>query len=169
MSSGPTVAPPSTAPGYETSRASFNIDVSKTFREHNKEMCENYGKDTQTSNFEKDAHFTDYYLRNEAALAHGYPLTLYLQGGIFYLTAYYTARGQGLPNPHLFYKSHWFDWITCFKRFAVFGIAGGMILGTVMFGDTGISLKRIYNRYNRLTYTDPRFSNSGNAIPAINR
>ena len=170
MSKETKVAPPElTNDIYKFSKPGAEIDIADTFRVNNPSLCEDYGKNAWSYTTERDDVWFPYHFETEARYAHGYPYTTYLQAGIFFGTAYYTARQQGLPSPHLFYKSHWFDWITCFKRFAVFGIAGGLVLGTFLFGDPKLSFKRIYNRYNRLCYTDLEYVNNGYVIPFTNK
>ena len=166
---------PRVAPAEMTDRTRYfanpknQLDIAETFRRMNPSMCDSYGQNAWSAENENDNYNMLYWMRNESKQAHGYPYTFYMQAGIFYATAYYTARSQGLPAPHLFYKSHWFDWITCFKRFAIFGIAGGLVLGTVLFGDTSLSLKRVYNRYNRLCFSNPENMYSAYPIPFTNK
>mmetsp|Transcript_28103 Transcript_28103/g.24835 ORF Transcript_28103/g.24835 Transcript_28103/m.24835 type:complete len:170 (+) Transcript_28103:29-538(+) len=164
------VAPPElTDKYYKYSNPKAQVNISETFRINNPTLCDTHGKNYDTYSYEDELQQAYFYGKREASMSHGYPLTFVLQGGIFLATALYTARAQGLPSPHLFYKSHWFDWITCFRRFAVFGIAGGLIAGTLLFGDPHVAVKRVYNRYNRLCFTDPSSYAQGYQIPFTNK
>ena len=153
---GKTVAPPDN-PLYHLSEPGLQFDVATAFKQANPSMCDNYGMDPWSYNGEHNHHWISHYYRNESKMAHGYPMTYFLQAGIIYGLAFYTAREQGLPKPHMFFKSHWFDWMLFFKRSAIFGVAGGMVLGTLLFGDTRISLNRIGNYFYKMKYTDLSF------------
>ncbi|CAI2381872.1 unnamed protein product [Moneuplotes crassus] len=169
MSHKPTVAPALADEATRAQSINFEIDVGESFRKHNPDLCAAYGKTPMTRDYAENGKAARFYRQNEASLAHGYPATLLLQGGLLYATAFYTARAQGLPNPHLFFKSHWFDWIQFFKRGAAIGVFGGLVLGTVLFGDTEISLRRIRSRYNRLKYVERYEATEGQPIPFTNK
>ena len=154
---------------YTNSRAGHQIDLAAMFKEHNPSLTKNFGYNSWSYEPENNRYWMKYYRANEARMAHGYPYTGFLQAGIFLGCALYTAKKQGLPNPHLFFKSHWFDWITCFKRFGVFGVGGGLLVGIILFGDMRISMKRIYNRYKSLTYEDPQYMFNFSPISFTNK
>ena len=93
-------------------RSDSDIDVADLFRKNNPSLCDSYGTNRWSYAPTYKPEYHNYYAQREALGAHGYPLTFVLQAGIFYSCAYYTAHQQGLPSPHNFFKSHWFDWIT---------------------------------------------------------
>ena len=46
-----------------------------------------------------------------------------------------------------FWKHHYFDWISFMRRSGVYGVAGGLILGTALFGNPNIALRRCQSKY----------------------
>ena len=46
-----------------------------------------------------------------------------------------------------FWQHHYFDWIQFARRSAVVGVGGGLVLGTLLFGDMSLSLRRIKGKY----------------------
>ena len=84
-------------------------------------------------------------------MAHGYPATSWLQLGLLYGTGLYTAKQQGLVGKGAifvkFWKFHYFDWITYLRRAGVYGLAGGMVAGTVLFGSPEVSMLRLKSWY----------------------
>jgi len=80
-----------------------------------------------------------YWAQNEGKLSHGYPATFWLQFGLLYATGVYTAREQGLIRRNVFltkfWRFHYFDWISYMRRCVVYGWAGGLVAGTVLFGN----------------------------------
>ena len=50
-----------------------------------------------------------------------------------------------------FWNHHYFDWITFARRSAVYGVAGGLVLGTAMFGNPYIALRRVYSKWTSYT------------------
>ena len=50
-----------------------------------------------------------------------------------------------------FWQHHYFDWMTFLRRAGIYGIGGGLVLGTVLFGNPHLALRRVYNRYQNLT------------------
>ena len=153
MSDKKVSSPEYESPFYRWNKPGYKFDVAKAFKEANPGVCNDYHHSRFTMTPEKDKFWSWYFNAFESRFAHGYPYTFALQGGIIYLCAIYTAREQGLisktGNQFFFniFRSHWFDWITFLKRAGIFGIAGGLVLGTVFFGDPTISLKRIHNTY----------------------
>ena len=101
--------------------------------------------------------------RTEAKYAHGYPATLYLQAMLVYSCGLYTAKEQGIVKKGVyfqkFYKAHYFDWILFGQRSLKYGVAGGLVLGTFLFGSASVSLARMINKYHYYTAwekPDPR-------------
>ena len=92
-----------------------------------------------------------YLHRNEGPLSHGYPYTSWLQLSIVYACGVYTAQQQGILKKSQFFgkfwRHHYFDWIQFGKRSLVFGWAGGLIAGTILFGNANLALKRVYGKY----------------------
>ena len=150
-----------THPMTEIFKPGYKIDVGANFKKNNPEMCNTFRKNKRTGRQENYQYWATYYAKNERSMAYGFPMTFALQGGIFYLCAVYTAREQGLITKSEFVfnfaKSHWFDWTKCLKRFGVFGVAGGLVLGSIFFGDPSLAIARWRNRYQRLTYSDPTY------------
>ncbi len=169
MSNKPTVAPALHDESLNALQPGFEVDAGANFKKFNPELCAIDERFNPRQNLLNTKEAMAFYKKNEAKMAHGYPGTFFLQGGLLWLTAFYTARAQGLPNPHLFYKSHWFDWIQFFKRGLGVGVVGGLVLGTVLFGDTELSIRRIWNRYNTWKYTDPYAQFDAKVIPIMNK
>ena len=96
----------------------------------------------------KNEHYRVY----EASNAHGYPATFWLQAGLCYGAAVYTAQEQGVfAKGQLygkFWSHHYFDWILAAQRAAKYGVVGGFFAGIFLFGDYKLSLRRISNRYD---------------------
>ena len=46
-----------------------------------------------------------------------------------------------------FWRHHYFDWISFGKRSLIFGWAGGLVAGTILFGNANLALKRVYGKY----------------------
>ena len=62
-----------------------------------------------------------------------------------------------------FWKAHYFDWLLFMRRGSIYGVAGGLVLGTVLFGSPGTSVLRIVSSYHRnftMTKTDPHNVNT---------
>ena len=147
-------------PIYKMYLEAGEFDFTKEFKRANPELCETaHIPNQEFYNPYNSRYWTNFYTKYEGMMAFGLPQTYFLQAGIFYLCSLYTAREQGLITKTQFlfncFQSHWFDWITCLKRFGVFGIGGGLLIGSIMFGDPNLVLAKVYERYNRLTYTDP--------------
>lgn len=72
--------------------------------------------------------------------------------GIIYGCGFYTAREQGILKRNQFFgkfwRHHYFDWITFVRRSGVYGIAGGLVAGTVLFGNPDIAVRRIFSTYH---------------------
>lgn len=57
-----------------------------------------------------------------------------------------------------YWNAHYFDWILFGRRSLVYGIAGGLFLGTALFGDNQMALRRVVSRYQYMfcmEKTDP--------------
>ena len=103
------------------------------------------------------------WVKYEGAMAHGYPATSWLQMGLLYACGVYTAREQGVFSRTQFYgrfwKHHYFDWITFLRRGGLYAGLGGLVAGTVMFGNPDVSLKRMIGKFNywvKMEATDDR-------------
>tara|TARA_B110000285_G_C14763867_1_gene440795 strand:- start:82 stop:321 length:240 start_codon:yes stop_codon:yes gene_type:complete len=46
-----------------------------------------------------------------------------------------------------FWRHHYFDWISFLRRGGVYGVAGGLVAGTVLFGNPSIALRRCHSKY----------------------
>ena len=83
-------------------------------------------------------------------MAHGYPGTAWLQTAMVYGAGFYTAKQQGIIGAGKFmtpfWKHHYFDWIRFFQR-GVWAGAGGLVLGTIIWGNPSISLRRMKGKY----------------------
>ena len=106
----------------------------------------NYGRDRLTYKAETSHLSANYNAKYEGSLAHGYPMTSWLQLGLLYGCGIYTAQEQGVIKPTQFiarfWRHHYFDWMTFARRGFLFAGVGGLALGTVMFGNSNISLRR---------------------------
>ena len=84
-------------------------------------------------------------------MSHGYPATSYLQMGIVYLCGLHTARQQGIVKNNEFFRRYWrhhyFDWITFAKRSTKYGLVGGLIAGTMLFGNPDLAMRRAFSKY----------------------
>ena len=47
-----------------------------------------------------------------------------------------------------YWRHHYFDWTLFLKRSMIYGVAGGVVAGTFLFGDAQLALNRIVNKYN---------------------
>ena len=110
-----------------------------------------YGRDRFTYKAENTDAAHNYWYQHEARHAHGYPYTAWLQAGLVYAIGVYTAREQGcVPSSTLlckFWRFHYFDWMTFLRRAGIYGWAGGMVAGTILFGSPDVSLKRCIGKY----------------------
>ena len=111
----------------------------------------NFGRDRFTYKAELIDKSHNFWYYNEARFAHGYPYTAWLQLGLVYAVGVYTAREQGcVPRTTMmckFWKFHYFDWMTFLRRAGVYGWAGGLVAGTIMFGSPDVSIKRAIGKY----------------------
>jgi hypothetical protein len=58
-----------------------------------------------------------------------------------------------------FWTAHYFDWLLFARRGFTYGIVGGLLAGTLLFGDQRLALRRAVSRYQYLfcmEKTDPR-------------
>jgi hypothetical protein len=119
--------------------AGMKHDVSGDFARYNKDWLQNFGNDDLTYKSETFYTGSMYWAQNEGKLSHGYPATFWLQFGLLYATGVYTAREQGLIRRNVFltkfWRFHYFDWISYMRRCVVYGWAGGLVAGTVLFGN----------------------------------
>jgi hypothetical protein len=71
---------------------------------------------------------------------------------LVYACGLYTAKEQGIVKKRVFFQRYWrahyFDWLLFARRSAIYGIAGGLVLGTVIFGDQKLALRRAISRYH---------------------
>ncbi len=129
----------------------YKYDVTEASRLMNP-WLRNYGRDRFTYNPETPFTSASYYARNEAAQSHGYPFTAWLQLGIVYACGLYTAKEQGIVKKRVFlqnfFKAHYFDWLLFARRGFTYGIVGGLVAGTIMFGDQRLALRRVISKYN---------------------
>ena len=128
------------------------IDLTKEFKENNKELLENYGRDNFTYKAELTDHAHIFWNKNEARFAHGYPATAWIQLGLLYGAGLYTAKEQGCVARGVifsrFWRFHYFDWLTFLRRGGVYAWGGGLVAGTVLFGSPDVSIKRCISLYN---------------------
>jgi len=84
-------------------------------------------------------------------MVHGYPMTSYIQLSFVYLAGLYTAKKQGIVQRGVyfqqFWKHHYFDWLLFARRAGIYGIGGGLVVGTLFYGSPAISLARVKNYY----------------------
>jgi len=122
-------------------------DLTEASMKVNPLITSRHGRDAFSYTPETTA-IQNYYLRRwEGPLAHGYPYTSWLQMSLIYACGIYTATNQGILKRGQIFKNFWghhyFDWIMFARRSAIFGVAGGLIAGTLLFGDLDMSLRRI--------------------------
>lgn len=140
----------------------YEFDVTKASRAMNPWLA-NYGRDRLTFNPETPYSSAVYHKHNEASLSHGYPVTAWLQLGLVYACGLYTAKEQGIVKKRVFFqafwRAHYFDWLLFARRSFVYGIAGGLVLGTMLFGDQRLAVRRAVSRYHfwfSMEKPDPR-------------
>ena len=135
------------------------IDLEKQSRELNKDLLDNFTRDPLHYKPELGNTSADYWYKNEARIAHGYPATSWLQIGLLYGTGLYTAKQQGLVAKGViftrFWNYHYFDWITYIRRAGLYAGAGGLVLGTVLFGSPELSVRRVHSFYKCWFTTSP--------------
>lgn len=127
-------------------------DISRDFAIKNRKWLNNFGNDRYTYRAELYDISSIHWAQNEAKISHGYPYTAWLQMGLVYATGVYTARKQGLIKRNVFitrfWRFHYFDWIMFGRRSVIYAWAGGMVAGTVLFGNPQLALRRTVNRYH---------------------
>lgn len=137
-------------------------DVTKASRKMNP-FLKNYGKDKFT--YTPEVHFTSavHHARTEGSISHGYPFTAWMQVALVYACGLYTAKEQGIVKKRVFFQRYWrahyFDWILFGQRSFKYAIVGGVIAGTLLFGDHKLAMRRIYSKYQYLfcmEKTDPK-------------
>ena len=88
-------------------------------------------------------------------MSHGYPRTMWLQMSIILGCGLYTAKEQGIMGRGQyvckFWNHHYFDWMTFVKRSGIYGVAGGIVLGTFLFGNPDIAIRRIHSKWSSYT------------------
>ena len=128
------------------------IDIQEQFRELNQPLLKNYGRDKFTYKPELTNRAHEYWNKNEARYAHGYPATAWFQLSLLYAVGAYTAQEQGcVPRGTIFcrfWRFHYFDWLTFLRRGGIYAWGGGLVAGTVLFGSPDISLKRCIQFYD---------------------
>ena len=111
-----------------------------------------FGRDKLSYKVETGILANEFWRYNEARLSHGYPATFYLQAAICYGCGLYTAKQQGIMRKGVyfqrFWKHHYFDWIMFGQRSLKYGVIGGLLAGTVVFGSSEIALRRIRSKYD---------------------
>ena len=120
----------------------------------------NFGRDRYTYHTETYTLNAIYWNRNEAKLAHGYPNTYFLQAAIIYGVGLYTAKEQGIVKKGAIFKpwwtAHYFDWITFARRSFVYGVVGGLLAGTILYGNPELSIARIDSKFRYYLYAPKR-------------
>jgi hypothetical protein len=139
----------------------YKFDVTEASRLMNP-WLKNYGKDRLTFTPEMPYTSAAYYAYNEAAHSHGYPLTAWIQLSLVYAAGLYTAKEQGIVKKKVFFQkfwtAHYFDWLLFARRAGIYGVAGGFVAGTFLFGDVQLALRRAYSKYQYwmcMEKTDP--------------
>ena len=141
---------------WEKGKVSF--DLTKEFRDNNQALLKNYGRDRYTYQPELYDKAHNYWYQNEQRIIHGYPVTAWMQLGFIYATGVYTAQEQGcVPRGTMFarfWRYHYFDWLTFLRRGSIYGIGGGLAVGTLLFGSPDMSLKRVISKYQYWFHED---------------
>lgn len=136
----------------------YVYDVTEASRLMNP-FLKNYGRDRFTHTPEMLNVNTRKIHSLEGPASHGYPYTAWLQLTLVYAIGLYTAKEQGIVKKGVYFqrywKAHYFDWLLFLKRAGIYGIGGGIVLGTIFFGDKITAQRRIRNRYEFL-FTMPR-------------
>ena len=131
----------------------YKYDVTEASRLMNP-WLKNYGRDRFTYSAETTFSSAAYLARNEASQSHGYPATAWLQLAIVYGCGLYTAKEQGIVKKRVFFQRYWaahyFDWLLFARRGFIYGIFGGLFLGTALFGDQKLALRRAVSKYQYL-------------------
>jgi hypothetical protein len=140
----------------------YEYDVTEASRLMNP-WLKNYGRDRFTFTPETPYNSAAFLAKNEGSISHGYPATAWLQLGLIYACGLYTAKEQGIVKKRVFFqafwRAHYFDWLLFARRGFVYGLIGGLVTGTVLFGDQRIALRRIFSKYQYffcMEKTDPR-------------
>lgn len=140
----------------------YKFDVTESSRVMNP-WLRNYGRDKFTFSPEMPYTSAAYYTKYEAPIAHGYPFTAWFQLALVYAAGLYTAKEQGIVKKGVYFQRYWrahyFDWLLFAKRGAIYGWAGGLVLGTLLVGKPDIAIKRIISKYTcwfTMETTDPR-------------
>ena len=138
-------------------------DLTETFRQQNQGLLKNYGRDISTYNAENHSLNAEFWAKYEARMAHGYPYTAWLQLGLVYAAGIYTAQEQGCIKKSVFFsrfwRFHYFDWLTFLRRGGIYGWAGGLVAGTVLFGNPNLSLRRAISKYHYYFSTEIQDNN----------
>ena len=128
------------------------IDLTKEFKDQNQDLLKGFGRDEFSYKNELYDHAHIFWFENEGRFAHGYPVTAWLQVGLVYAAGLYTAKEQGCVARGVlfsrFWRYHYFDWISFIRRAGVYGVGGGLVAGTILFGSPEISIKRVVGFYN---------------------
>ena len=136
------------------------FDFDKTVYEANKDLFDSFGREPLSFQVENEYGAERWADWNEAPLSHGYPTTQYFQLAIIYACGLYTAREQGIVKRGVyfqrFWRHHYFDWITFAKRSFWFGVVGGIIGGTYLFGNTELAWARVQSKFRYWVKNPPQ-------------
>ena len=128
-------------------------DLKEESRLANQTLLNGFGRDRLTYTPETYQVQNEYWRYNESGISHGYPATAWLQIGLCYAAGVYTAKEQCIIGKTGFFKNFWahhyFDWIMFGRRAFTYGIVGGLVAGTIMFGRPDLALRRANGRYEQ--------------------
>lgn len=114
-------------------------DLTEASRAANADICDRYGRDPLSFDCETLQVNNLYQFHNEGPHSHGYPYTFWMQLGLIYTCGIYTAQQQGIIRTGQVYKNFWahhyFDWIQFAKRSTLVAGLGGLVLGSILFGN----------------------------------
>lgn len=130
---------------------SYEYDVNKAFAQLNPNMTQHRGRDRFSYTEESYYHWTRHHQLNEARHSHGYPYTTALQAGIIGGCALLVAKEQGYPLNYPFWKAHYYNWTKFLTMGFKYGVVGGLVLGTVLFGNPTTAISRCVHYYKHYT------------------
>ena len=115
-------------------------------------MLSMYGRDKFTYRPETYQLANEFWRHNEAKMSHGYPATSWFQLAIVYACGLYTAKDQGIVKKGVYFQKYWkhhyFDWTMFGVRSFKYGLVGGLIGGTILFGNPDLAIRRSISKYN---------------------
>ena len=91
---------------YEKGLSEDEFDLQKESLKYNP-FLENYGKDRLSFRAENTYTTAAYYHEHEAKIAHGYPLTAWIQHGLVVACGMYTAKEQGIFGRGQYFGKFW--------------------------------------------------------------